>query len=111
MPNSDTESRIIINKINSYVELNKNNCRSYVSLGQIKYLSCLKFIDGVVGNSSSGLLEAPTFKKATINIGNRQSGRLKAESVIDCDYDEKSILKSINRIYSKDFKLKLKKTI
>jgi GDP/UDP-N,N'-diacetylbacillosamine 2-epimerase (hydrolysing) len=73
------------------------------SLGQLHYLSCLKHVDGVVGNSSSGLLEAPSFKKGTINIGDRQRGRLKAQSVIDCKPKYESILAAINMLFSKKF--------
>jgi GDP/UDP-N,N'-diacetylbacillosamine 2-epimerase (hydrolysing) len=68
-------------------------------------------VDAVVGNSSSGLLEVPTFKKATINIGDRQKGRLQANSVINCNPDKKSILDSLNRVYSVAFKDSLKTTI
>jgi len=57
----------------------------------------------VVGNSSSGLLEVPTFKKGTVNIGQRQAGRLKADSVIDCAADEASIVAAIEKLYSTDF--------
>jgi GDP/UDP-N,N'-diacetylbacillosamine 2-epimerase (hydrolysing) len=60
-------------------------------------------VDGVVGNSSSGLLEAPSFCKGTINIGDRQRGRLKAESVIDCDPERRSITKALQRLYSQEF--------
>ena len=62
----------------------------------------------MVGNSSSGLLEAPTFKIGTINMGDRQKGRLRAESVIDCGSDEQSISNAINKLYSKPFQNKLK---
>ena len=77
-------------------------------MGQINYLSSLQFVDAVVGNSSSGLLEAPTFKIGTVNIGDRQKGRLKAVSVIDCKEKKESILTSINTIYSLAFQKKLK---
>ena len=72
------------------------NINSYFfnSLGQLNYFSLLKICDGVIGNSSSGLLEVPFFKKATINIGKRQMGRLKAKSVIDCHPKEELISKS-----------------
>ena len=74
MPNADTDGRILIEK---YIIFAKNKfAKAYHSLGQLKYLSCLQYVDIVIGNSSSGLLEVPSFKKATINIGDRQ----KAES-------------------------------
>ena len=62
----------------------------------------------MVGNSSSGLLEIPSFSKGTINIGDRQKGRLKAESVIDCEPEKKSILSALKRLYSKEFQVALK---
>ena len=70
----------------------------------MNYLSALKYVDGVVGNSSSGLLEAPSFKIATINIGDRQLDRLQAPSVINCPPIKSKIVKSIKKIYSKNFK-------
>ena len=82
-PNADTEGRIIIQMIDEYVSKNSHKSVAFISLGQLRYLSALQFVDGVVGNSSSGLAEAPTFKIGTINIGDRQRGRVKAASVID----------------------------
>lgn len=76
-------------------------------MGQLNYLSTLQFVDGVFWNSSSGLLEVPTFKIGTINIGDRQNGRLKAKSVIDCGISTISIKKAIERLYTKDFQKKL----
>ena len=67
----------------------------------------LQFVDGVIGNSSSGIIEAPSLSVPTINIGNRQSGRLKANSIIDCNYEVSSIVKAIRKIYSKKFSKKL----
>lgn len=110
MPNSDANGRIIMEMIEEFCK-KRNNAKSYKSLGQSKYLSCLKYVDGVVGNSSSGLIEAPSFNKATINIGDRQKGRLKAKSIIDCSPDKISIINAINKIYSKDFQKKLKNLI
>ena len=80
-------------------------------MGQQNYLSALSYIDGVLGNSSSGLLEVPTFKKATINIGNRQEDRMKAISVIDVKPLYTNISKAIKKTYSKKFKNILKKTV
>ena len=76
MPNSDTDGRVIMKMVEDFCK-NRTNAKCYKSLGQINYLSCLKYVDGVVGNSSSGLIEAPSFKKGTINIGDRQRGRLR----------------------------------
>jgi len=110
LSNSDTHGRIINTMIKSYVENHALNAKAFNSMGQINYLSTLQFIDGVVGNSSSGLLEAPTFKIGTINIGDRQKGRLKANSVIDCNPDQKAIALAIEKLYSKDFQAILKLT-
>ena len=75
----------------------------FKNLGQLNYLSTLQFVDGVIGNSSSGLAEAPTFNIGTINIGNRQKGRLKGKSIIDCEPTKESIQKAIGTLYSNDF--------
>jgi len=107
-PNADTEGRIIIKMIDQYVSKNSHKAVAFVNLGQLRYLSAMQFMDGVVGNSSSGLAEAPTFKIGAINIGDRQRGRVKAESVIDCDSDKESILKALTKLYSKEFQDKLR---
>ena len=80
-------------------------------MGQLNYLSTLKYVDGIIGNSSSGLLEAPCFKIATINIGDRQLDRLQASSVINCSPFKSNIILAIKKIYSKNFKKKLTKII
>ena len=102
MPNADTDGRVLFEKIQSFCR-ERENAIAFSSLGQLRYLSCIRHVDGVIGNSSSGLLEVPSFNKATINIGDRQRGRLKAESVIDCEPNASSILQAINRSFSKDF--------
>ena len=107
MPNADTDGRIIIEKIQQFCNENAN-AKMYTSLGQLRYFSCINSVDGVVGNSSSGLAEVPSFKKATINIGDRQRGRLKATSVIDCEPKALSILQAINHSFSTEFRKQLK---
>ena len=104
MPNADTENRQLIRMIEEWVGAHPQTACAFASLGQLRYLSALQFMDGVVGNSSSGLLEAPSFKIGTINIGDRQKGRLKAESVIDCAPTKESILQAIDRLYSPEFR-------
>ena len=94
--------------IKDFIVNNGERSISFTSMGSLNYLSTLQFIDGVVGNSSSGLAEAPTFKIGTINIGDRQDGRMKAESVIDCNPDQKSITTAIKKLYSNRFQNKLK---
>jgi GDP/UDP-N,N'-diacetylbacillosamine 2-epimerase (hydrolysing) len=107
LPNADTGSRLLIEMVQRFVA-GHTNARAYSSLGQLRYLSCVRHVDGVVGNSSSGLTEVPSFGKGTINIGDRQKGRLKAQSVIDCDPDQRSIAAAFQRLYSQDFQLQLK---
>ncbi|WP_313956317.1 UDP-N-acetylglucosamine 2-epimerase [Aliarcobacter cryaerophilus] len=109
--NSDTDGRVINKMIDEYVTKNSNKSIVFTSLGQLRYLSALQYVDAVVGNSSSGLAEAPSFKIGTINIGDRQKGRIKASSVIDCEPNKDSILKSFEKLYSKEFQETLKTTI
>lgn len=106
--NSDTNGRIINQMIDEYVAKNSHKSIGFASLGQLRYLSALQYIDAVVGNSSSGLAEAPSFKIGTINIGDRQKGRIKASSVIDCEPKKEEISKAFEEIYSKEFQEKLK---
>jgi UDP-hydrolysing UDP-N-acetyl-D-glucosamine 2-epimerase len=82
-PNADNEGRELIHMIEDYV-LSHSNAKAYPSLGQLKYLSALAQVDAVIGNSSSGLYEVPSFKIPTVNIGDRQKGRLQTASVINC---------------------------
>ena len=107
MPNADTDGRVLFAMIDRFVAEHPN-AHVYTSLGQLRYLSCLVHVDGVVGNSSSGLTEAPTFRTGTVNIGDRQRGRLKAESVIDCAPTRASISAAIARLYSSDFQARLR---
>jgi GDP/UDP-N,N'-diacetylbacillosamine 2-epimerase (hydrolysing) len=101
--NSDTYGRVINQMIDEYVVKNSHKSISFISLGQLRYLSALQFVDVMIGNSSSGLAEAPTFKIGTINIGDRQKGRVRANSVIDCISNKKSILEAFIKLYSKEF--------
>ena len=109
--NSDTDGDVINKMIDEYVSQNSQKAVAFASLGQLRYLSAIKFVDIVLGNSSSGLSEVPSFKKATINIGDRQKGRARASSVIDVRPDRKEILTAIKRAYSKEFEQILKDTI
>ena len=104
MPNADSDGRIIKQMIDKFVSSNNKRSIAFTSLGHLNYLSTLQFVDGMVGNSSSGLAEAPTFKIGTVNIGDRQKGRLRAQSVIDCEPTKGSIEKAIGKLYSKDFR-------
>ena len=106
-PGFDLENKIIIKKIKIFVK-KKNRAYYFSSLGQVNYFSILKIVDVIIGNSSSGILEMPTFKKATINIGERQFGRLKSTSVIDSKIKKNEILNSLIKVYSKKFRDKIK---
>ncbi|WP_341714981.1 UDP-N-acetylglucosamine 2-epimerase [Limnobacter sp.] len=109
MPNADTGNKELIRQINSFVETHSNS-KLYASLGQKRYLSCLKYIDGVVGNSSSGLAEAPSMGVGTVNIGDRQKGRLSATSVLHCEPNRLSILAAIHALYQPEFRSTLSST-
>ena len=106
LPNADTDERILIDRVMQFVAQQSNAC-AHQSLGQLRYLSCIAQVDGVVGNSSSGLLEVPSFNKGTINIGDRQRGRLQASSIINCEPDRESIGAALERLYSADFQKSL----
>ena len=110
MPNADTDGRVLFDQVKRFCAENPNAC-AYASLGQLRYLSCIKHVDGVIGNSSSGLTEVPSFKKGTINIGDRQRGRLKASSVIDCEPEFKSIAMALERLFSAEFQAELRKVV
>lgn len=108
--NSDTDGRIINLMIDDFVA-NHHNAIAFTSMGQLRYLSTMQYVNGVVGNSSSGLGEAPSFKVGTINIGDRQKGRIKASSVIDCLPQKEDILKAFEKLFSSSFQAKLPSTI
>ena len=93
--------------IDKFVKKNKNSS-SYTSLGQIKYLSLLKYSYALIGNSSSGIIETPHFKKPTLNIGERQKGRLISENIINCRPNLFDLHKAFKKINSKLFKKKIK---
>ncbi len=106
LPNSDTESRGLIRMVEDFVGTHPL-ARAYPSLGQLRYLSCMHEVDGVVGNSSSGIIEAPSMHKGTINIGARQDGRKKAASVIDCQASRGDIGAALQRLASEEFQATL----
>lgn len=94
--NADTDGRIINQKIDEYVYQNKDRATAVTSLGMVRYLSAMKYCEMVIGNSSSGIVEAPSFHIPTVNIGDRQLGRTKAASVIDCGNSIENIVEAIN---------------
>ena len=97
--------------IDDFVRNNKSRSMASFELGQALYFSLIKFCNAVLGNSSSGLLEVPSFKIPTINVGDRQKGRLKASSVIDCKAAEKSIDRALNFAFSSAFQEKITFTV
>jgi GDP/UDP-N,N'-diacetylbacillosamine 2-epimerase (hydrolysing) len=103
MPNADVGNHSIVEKIEYFVQKNPDRAKVFASLGSLRYLSCLRHVDAVVGNSSSGIIEAPSFKKGTINIGDRQSGRVQASSVINCLPTTAEITHAMTQLYSKEF--------
>lgn len=102
--NSDSDGRIINRAIDEYCAQNSDKAISFISMGYKRYLSAMKYCEMVIGNSSSGIIEAPSFNKATINIGDRQKGRTQAASVINCNPIKKEIVDSINLARSDMFK-------
>lgn len=110
MPNADTGGRELATMVNDFVA-SHHNARVYTSLGQLRYLSCMKYVDGVVGNSSSGLAEAPSMGIATINIGDRQKGRLSASSVINCEPTLHGMREALSTLFRPSFQSKVKSTI
>lgn len=109
--NADMAGRIINQKIDDYAERNPSRVKVFTSMGQLLYLSAIKNVDIVVGNSSSGLVEVPALHKPTVNMGERQSGRLRADSVIDCEETEQAIVAAIKKGLSPGFKSILKNVI
>lgn len=103
LPNADTGNQQIRDKIIDFVS-HSQNAVLFESMGQLRYLSCLQFVDGVIGNSSSGILEAPSMGIGTVNIGTRQRGRLFAASVLDCKPDVGEIQNAINMLYDPIFR-------
>ena len=104
--NADIKGEYINQEILKFAK-NNDNVKLIHNLGQINYFSCLKYCDGMVGNSSSGIIEAPSMKKWSINIGNRQKGRLKANSVFDVEINETKITKKLNFLLKNNLKIPL----
>ncbi|AFA49240.1 UDP-N-acetylglucosamine 2-epimerase [Acetobacterium woodii] len=108
--NSDANSRMINKKIDEYVAKHKN-CVAFKSLGIRRYLSCVKYADVIIGNSSSGIVEAPSFGIPSVNIGDRQKGRLQASSVINCRPEANDIINAIDLSQTESFRIRAKNTI
>jgi len=107
--NADPQGRKIEKKIESFVKGNSLQAKLFISLGQLKYLSLLKYSDVMVGNSSSGIIEAPSFRLPTVNIGDRQDGRIRTVNVIDVkEYKKELIFKAIKKAISMEFRKSLR---
>lgn len=104
MPNSDNGGDVIANAIAEWVDLNRRRAHAYISLGVKRYLSVLNYCGACVGNSSSGILEAPSFHVPTLNIGPRQQGRITSDSVWHCGTSEEEICEGLRHIMSDEFK-------
>jgi UDP-N-acetylglucosamine 2-epimerase (non-hydrolysing)/GDP/UDP-N,N'-diacetylbacillosamine 2-epimerase (hydrolysing) len=102
--NADTDGRVINARLQEFAARNASRAVYATSLGQQRYLSAMIQADAVIGNSSSGVIEAPFVKTATVNIGSRQSGRLKAASIVDCEDDADAITRAIARVLSPEFR-------
>lgn len=102
--NADTDGRVINAMIDAYAKKNKDRVAAYTSLGQLKYLSAMKYADVVVGNSSSGIVEAPAMGVPTLNIGDRQKGRIMGESIVSCPPEAQAILDALKACLAPEFK-------
>ena len=110
LPNADNGGQMISTHIHAFVAKHRNAV-AYEALGQSRYLSCLAHCDAVVGNSSSGIMEAPSFQKPTVNMGQRQHGRLRALSVIDCEVHSEAIAAAISKALSPEFARQLGESV
>lgn len=105
--NSDTDGRVINEMIDEYVASHRHKSTAFASMGQLRYLSVMKIATAVVGNSSSGIIEAPSFNTPTINIGERQKGRIQADTIINCDANVQSISEAFKKIGNPSFLMKI----
>ena len=102
--NADTDGRVINGMVDSFVEEHPERCVGFESLGMFRYLSAIKHSEAVVGNSSSGIIEVPSFKIPTVNVGDRQKGRIQATSVLNCLPQESAIRHTVARALSPEFR-------
>jgi len=108
--NADTDGRVINTMIDEFVLKNPKSVKAFTSLGNLRFLSLLRLCDAIVGNSSSGIIEAPSLKIATINIGHRQKGRTQASSVVNCKLDYAEIKNAFLKVKDKAFSNLVKQT-
>lgn len=101
-PNSDKDGRVLIALIDDYVQTHSDKAIAFTSLGQLRYLSAIPFMDAVVGNSSSGIIEVPAFNVPTVNIGDRQKGRIMGPTIFSCDPAKEEISKALTSAFNFD---------
>lgn len=101
-PNSDKDGRIIIQMIDAYANNHPSKAIAFTSLGQLRYLSAIQYMDAVVGNSSSGIIEVPAFQVPTVNIGDRQKGRYTGPTILNCEPTKEEIGKAIRKVFDFD---------
>lgn len=104
LPNSDTDGRVIVTLIQDFVKRNAGSCIAVPSLGRKRYYAALKYAAAVIGNSSSGLVEAPSFHIPTLNIGDRQKGRTRGASVVDVKATKQDIARGLEKVLSSEMK-------
>ena len=102
--NADTDGQVINEMIDRFAAINPQRCLAVASLGLQRYLSAMKICAAVIGNSSSGILEAPIFKVPSVNIGDRQKGRLRVKSILDCKADTNAISQAIETALTESFR-------
>lgn len=109
--NADMGGRELNRLIDEYAKAHQDRVFAVTSLGQLRYLSAMKHCTAVIGNSSSGIVEAPAMHVPTVNIGSRQNGRLKADSIVDCADDKAAISKAVAQVLTNEFRLKVSNTV
>lgn len=109
--NADVGGRLINQRLQYWQQQYPERITLFTSLGQLRYLSAVEHCIAVVGNSSSGILEAPSLKRPTVNIGDRQKGRTQADSIVNCDVDIESITQALNIVSSKEFQMNSKAVV
>lgn len=104
MPNSDTGGKTVANLIKDWASQHPRSVKAVTSLGRLKYYSAMRYAAAVVGNSSSGLIEAPSFGIPTLNIGDRQKGRAQGDSVVNCGVTKDEISEGLKKVLSDEFR-------
>ena len=101
--NADTGGRVINLMISDFVK-SRSNAYAFTNLGRLKYLGLLNIADVMIGNSSSGIIEAPSFKLPVVNVGDRQRGRVKSSNIIDCGVEQKEIALALDQALNNGFR-------